>query len=73
MSKELSFLIYMRLTTMYKVISMKVKFIGEGSPLSLVKGKTYEVLAIEGNWYRIIDETGEDYCYHKNSFEIIEK
>jgi hypothetical protein len=59
---------------------MKVRFIGEGSPLTLTKNKIYEVIAEEvwneeTNWimYRIIDETGEDYLYHKSNFEIVEE
>jgi hypothetical protein len=26
----------------------------------------------EDNWYRILDETGEDYLFQPNEFEIIE-
>jgi hypothetical protein len=52
---------------------MKVRFIGEGSPMTLTTGKIYEVINVEHNCYRIIDETDEDYLYHKDSFEIIEE
>lgn len=51
---------------------MKVKFIDEGSSLSCLKGKIYEVLSIERKWYRIIDETDEDYLYPPECFEIVE-
>ena len=54
---------------------MKVKYISEGSPLSCVKGRVYEVLSTEDGlcekWYRIIDESGEDYLYPASSFEIV--
>ncbi len=39
----------------------------------LLEGKIYHVEAIEKNFYRIIDESGEDYIYHKNLFKIIEE
>ena len=42
---------------------MKVKYLGETSPLELIHDKVYEVLSIEGEWYRIVDETDEDYLY----------
>jgi hypothetical protein len=39
--------------------------------MSLINGKIYEVLAIEGDSYRIIDETGEDYLYPADAFQTI--
>ncbi len=36
---------------------------GDFSADDLLLGKCYEVLAAEGNWLRIIDESGEDYLY----------
>lgn len=39
----------------------------------LQKGKIYNVEAVERNCYRIIDESGEDYLYHKDIFDIIEQ
>jgi hypothetical protein len=51
---------------------MKVKFTGQGSELSLLNGEIYDVISIEKDWYRIIDETGEDYLYPPESFEIVE-
>ena len=52
---------------------MKVKFISKGSPFTLITGKIYEVIEESERFYRIIDETGEDYLYAKEAFEIIEK
>lgn len=49
---------------------MKVKYIGE-SDVSLTKGKEYEVIGIESGWYRIVDDTEEDYLYSPESFEIV--
>jgi hypothetical protein len=52
---------------------MKVKCIvtGEGSE-DLVYGKIYDVVSIECDWYRIIDESEEDYMYPPNAFEIVD-
>ena len=51
---------------------MKVIFRGETDPLALINGKVYEVLSIEEDWYRIIDETGEDYLYPPEVFDLLE-
>lgn len=50
---------------------MKVRFLGEGSPMTLTHGKIYEVVAIEQDCYRIVDDTDEDYLYHMGNFEIV--
>ncbi len=52
---------------------MKVRFIGISDPLCLLNGKIYNVESIECGWYRIIDETNEDYLYSPDNFKIIEK
>lgn len=52
---------------------MKVKYLGESDPLYLMNGKVYEVQGIESGWYRIVDETGEDYLYAPDAFEIVEE
>ena len=52
---------------------MKVKFIGENDPLALLNGKIYNVISIEKKWYRIIDETNDDYLYPPELFEIVEE
>lgn len=51
---------------------MKVKFIGQSS-VSLTKDKIYEVLSIEETWYRIVDDTEEDYLFPPDLFEIVEE
>ena len=50
----------------------KVKYIGETSPLELTNGAVYAVLSVERGWYRIVDDTGEDYLYPPDAFEIVE-
>lgn len=52
---------------------MKVKYCGESDPLYLLNGKVYEVMNVEEGWYRIVDETGEDYLYSPDAFETVEE
>jgi len=44
------------------------KYIGKTSELALIYGKVYEVLDTCRGWYRIIDETGEEYLYPPQFF-----
>ena len=54
---------------------MKVRYIGESDPPCLIKGKVYEVIEEDedGYYYSVIDETGEDYIYDAEAFEIVEE
>ena len=52
---------------------MIVKYIDESDPLCLINGKEYKVISIEHGWYRIVDETGEDYLYRPEGFEVVEE
>ena len=38
----------------------------------LVCGKIYDVISIEKDWYRIIDNSNEDYLYPPELFEIVD-
>ena len=51
---------------------MKVRFKGESS-VSLTKDKIYEVLSVEETWYRIVDDTDDDYLFAPDGFEVVEK
>lgn len=51
---------------------MKIKYIGE-TDVSLTNGKIYEVISIEETLLRIIDDTGEDYLFPPEEFEILEE
>ena len=51
---------------------MKVRYIGDYYKVSLTKGNIYEVIGIEDGWYRIIDETEEDFLFAPQQFEIVE-
>ena len=46
---------------------MRVRYLGESSPLMLINGKSYDVISIEDGWYRIVDETDED-----EAFDVVE-
>lgn len=51
---------------------MKVRFIGKDDPIGLRNNKVYDVMSVERTWYRIIDETKEDYLFPPHLFEIVE-
>lgn len=50
---------------------LKVKYIGENNPLSLLKGKVYEARVLKKGWYGVIDETKEEYAYPPELFEVV--
>ena len=52
---------------------MKVKYLGKTEFLVLTNGKAYDVVSVEKGWYRIVDDSGEDYLYPPKYFEIVEK
>ena len=63
------------------MIKLKIKYIGEKEIsvpdsykilLDVIPNKIYEVLSIEKGWYRIIDESEEDYLYPPEKFEVVE-
>lgn len=58
---------------MMKVKKIKIKYNGETSFLELTHNKIYDVISVEKGWYRIIDDSGEDYLYPPELFEIVEQ
>ncbi len=50
---------------------MRVKYIGKTISFGLTENKVYEVLSVEKGWYRVVDDTGEDYLYPPDIFEVI--
>ena len=58
-----------------KVVEEKRKLLGDFYSGDLLKGKIYDAIIDEGKhkWYRIIDESGEDYLYPPMLFEVIEE
>lgn len=51
---------------------MKVKWKGKTDFLVLTHNKIYDVLSVEKGWYRIFDDSGEDYLYSPENFEVQE-
>lgn len=54
------------------LLLLKIKYIGETDFLVLTHNNIYDVISIEKDWYRIIDDSGEDYLYPPELFEIVE-
>lgn len=51
---------------------MKVKYLGKTEFLVLTHGKVYDVQSVERGYYRIVDDSGEDYLYPPRYFETVE-
>ena len=49
---------------------MKVKYIGRDDLVAIDRDKSYDVLAVEKGWYRIMTELDEDYLFPPELFEI---
>lgn len=56
-----------------KIIPEKRKIAGDFSTKDILDEKVYEVVSVEKSCYRIVDESGEDYLYFSDMFEIIEE
>ena len=62
-----------------KVIEENRKLMGIWSHIDLLKDKIYEATIDKGinndkpTMYRIVDESGEDYIYPPDIFEVVEK
>ncbi|MDE6779921.1 MAG: hypothetical protein K2J40_00470 [Ruminococcus sp.] len=48
-----------------------VRYTGETSSFMLTKNKIYNLLSVEKKWFRIVDDSGEDYLYPPELFERI--
>lgn len=51
---------------------MKLRYRGKTEYLVLTNGRVYEVIAIEKERLRIVDDSGDDYLYPSMLFELIE-
>ena len=51
---------------------MKVRYIAHLDDIDLTEGAIYKVLSVEKNWYRIVDDSDDDYLYPPDLFEIVE-
>lgn len=52
---------------------MKVRWKGKTDFLVLTNNKVYTVLSVEKGWYRIVDDSGDDYLYPPEQFEVVEE
>lgn len=51
---------------------MKIRWKGKTDFLVLTNNKIYDVISVEKGWYRIVDDSGEDYLYPPEQFEVVE-
>lgn len=49
----------------------KMDWIAPDNDMDLIPGKIYNVVAVEKGFYRIVDESGEDYLYPPQYFEVV--
>lgn len=63
-------------------MKLKVRYVGKYQVdvpnsykifMDVLPDKVYEVLSIENGFYRIVDESGEDYLYPPEKFVLAEK
>ena len=54
------------------LLLLKIKYIGETDFFVLTNNIIYYVISIVKVWYRFIDDSGEDYLYPPELFEIVE-
>ena len=62
------------------MIKLRVRYVGKRDIdvpnsykifMDVLPGKVYEVLSVEDGWYRIVDESEEDYLYPPDNFEEV--
>lgn len=51
---------------------MKAKYTGDTSFLELTHNKIYKIVSVEKGWYRIVDDSDDDYLYPPDEFKIVE-
>ena len=50
-----------------------MRILGKSSPIYFIDGQVYEVVGTQCGFWRIIDESGDDYLYGPGEcFEVIE-
>ena len=57
---------------MNKQKQIKVRFIGDDDPLALRHGHLYEAILGQKGMVCVVDETGEEYAYPPELFEVME-
>ena len=58
---------------MVEKATFKVRWKGPTEFLYFTHNKVYTVISVEKGWYRIIDDSGEDYLYPPEQFEIVKE
>ena len=51
---------------------LKVKLKDDYKSSAFIKGKIYDVISVEKDWYRIMTELDEDYIFPPHLFDIVE-
>jgi len=51
---------------------MKVRYHGRSSPIYFIDGQIYEVVGKQSDCWRVVDETGDDFLYDPDMFEVVE-
>ena len=51
---------------------MKIRCINDDKHVSIIKGKVYEVISSVPGFYSIIDESGDEYGFPAELFEVVE-
>ena len=51
---------------------MKIEYLGETDFLVLTHGKQYDVISVEKDWYRVVDDSGDDYLYPPKLFRLVD-
>ncbi len=52
---------------------IKVKFMGKDDPIALRHGKIYDAIVGQKGMLCIVDETGEEYGYPPQLFEVVKE
>lgn len=52
--------------------TLRVRYNGKSSPIYCIKGKEYDVIGKQCGYWRVIDESGEDFLYRPDHFEVLE-
>lgn len=51
---------------------VRVRYIGVDNPMALRTGKIYDARVLKLSWLGVVDESGEEYAYPPEVFEILE-
>lgn len=52
---------------------MRVRFVGKSDEFCCINGRVYDMIGETHGYWRIVDESGEDYLYSPEVFEVVDK